>query len=368
MGAHVSDLSADNDSRAQTSLPTWMPAQQTCLPEAGALCSRIPLCARDKAITGWLRSPKALEPGTAMPTLGLWEQDARDVSVQRQQSQPAVAEQPADCGGKGQHRQFRQRPGLCSLHREYLFRLATRPEPLWTRHTCASQSQRRIRRSDHLWNRQRPHGRKGDRGNCRVWRRPGALQRQGANSRRAWREWRYLLHRSRDCLETAARTKTRRCAHGPVARAQRQYDPGYPQRRQSQRLRPPDLQRRPASRAHHQDAVAAIPYRAEKLTLTVQASLHWSASQPKTKKAAQTTEWARERLVGREDLNLRTPWSRTKSRSQSKCFIWRRLGAGKPLVSRLNCTEFVPRWRPQSGKSVLTAAKMLLYLLPPRLV
>lgn len=29
----------------------------------------------------WLRSPKSVEPGTAMPTLGLSEQDARDVSA-----------------------------------------------------------------------------------------------------------------------------------------------------------------------------------------------------------------------------------------------------------------------------------------------
>jgi len=34
---------------------------------------------------------------------------------------------------------------------------------------------------------------------------------------------------------------------------------------------------------------------------------------------------------GREHLNLRPPWSRTKSRAKSKCFIWRRLGTRKPL-------------------------------------
>ena len=43
-------------------------------------------------------------------------------------------------------------------------------------------------------------------------------------------------------------------------------------------------------------------------------------------------------------IAILTPWSRTKSRTKSKCFIWRRLGTRKPLFLSFHlyrsCTEY----------------------------
>ena len=49
-------------------------------------------------------------------------------------------------------------------------------------------------------------------------------------------------------------------------------------------------------------------------------------------------------MVGERGFEPPTPWSRTKSRSKSKCFIWCRLGLGAraPFFLSLSCTEVVP--------------------------
>src|SRR5215472_16624881 len=51
------------------------------------------------------------------------------------------------------------------------------------------------------------------------------------------------------------------------------------------------------------------------------------------------------KLVGERGFEPPTPWSRTKSRTKSKCFIWRRLGARKPFFFSPQLYRVVPKAR-----------------------
>jgi len=52
--------------------------------------------------------------------------------------------------------------------------------------------------------------------------------------------------------------------------------------------------------------------------------------------------WTKENWSGREDLNLR-PLVPNYETTNSKCFIWCRLGNSVPLFLSLSCTDLVPK-------------------------